>query len=1052
MFSSRFSVDSNDPVVPSTRTSRTLSATCSVSFLLLFLTFSLLGQERFGSFIGTVTDSSGAVLPNAAITLTNKESHREYKTVSDSSGGYIFRQIEPGRYSFLFEQPGFSKGEVVDALVTVGQQIKVDMQLQVGATQTAVQVSETAPLIDTAGVTRSNNINAEEFNNLPKSRSFQSLALLAPSVNSGQIEGGYQINGASGAENQFFIDGVTTNSLVDGRSRQNSAFEFVQEVQVLTGGIDAQYGGATGGVINAVTRSGGNSFHGEAHYYYFGNAISAGPVQRLLLLNQFTTGTNPSFQQDYKPQNDNHEFGGSVGGPILKDKLFFFSSYSPQILRRSQDYRFGNGVDPDTLTQKSTTQQLFNKVTYTPFQSLRVNANWLWTPTRTEGLLPAYDGYGNSVITSKASVQPLKTQGWTQPQSNYSAQIDWTISPTVMLTFKGGRFWDNFHTWGIPPVSSITFQSSPTGITGLPSDLAGQQQGYSTTPRTQSTFFDIATRSYFNVDASKYVSSFWGSHDIKGGYGLIKNVNKVDVSYPGGGYVYVYFNRPFTPTGALNTPVRGTYGYYEVDNIGTRGSTGGTMNSLYLQDHWRIHPRVTLTLGLRTENEHVPSFVRSIRDDAFAFGFQDKISPRVGVSWDVLGNGKLKAFGSYNRLYNWIPYELSRGSFGGDFWTVNYRSLDTLDIRSLSGTNLPGRNLWPYGAFRDRRVPNFNSVDPSLKPFATDLVNAGVEYQLTSSTVVRASFVRNDLVRAIEDQGTLVNGDEVYQYVNPGYGVAKTFISSGATPTGFATPKAKRTYTAMELSVTRRFSRGFSGGASYVRSKLYGNYAGLGNSDEILTPTSGLSSATTQQSGGSIARPGGSATRAWDLDEVLFDSKGNFVYGNLATDRPNVFKMYGSYTKNWSPRFGSSDIGAFFYGASGTPLSTTVTTSNGIETFVNGRGDLGRTPHLTQTDLMVAHEFKFGETKRIRFEANATNVFNQKTARHIFDWLNRGVGSTNAPDSAINLSKVNLFNGYNYNALIQGTSAGSNAYDPRFGKADLWNAGFQGRLLVKFIF
>jgi len=181
---------------------------------------------------------------------------------------------------------------------------------------------------------------------------------------------------------------------------------------------------------------------------------------------------------------------------------------------------------------------------------------------------------------------------------------------------------------------------------GLPPDLANQPQGFTTTPRTQITYFDIATRSYFQVDASKYVGSFWGSHDIKGGYGIIKNVNRVDVSYPGEGYVYVYWNQLFTPTGALNTPVRGTYGYYEVDNIGTRGSTGGTMNSLYLQDHWRIHPRVSLTLGLRTENEHVPSFIRSIRNDAFAFGFQDKISPRVGISWDVLGNGKLKAFGS----------------------------------------------------------------------------------------------------------------------------------------------------------------------------------------------------------------------------------------------------------------------------------------------------------------------------------------------------------------------------------------------------------------------
>jgi len=165
-----------------------------------------------------------------------------------------------------------------------------------------------------------------------------------------------------------------------------------------------------------------------------------------------------------------------------------------------------------------------------------------------------------------------------------------------------------------------------------------------------------------------------------------------------------------------------------------------------------------------------------------------------------------------------------------------------------------------------------------------------VEFQLSSSTVVRASYVRNDLVRAIEDMGTLVDGDDVYQYVNPGYGIAKTFISSGATPTGFATPKAQRTYNALELSVTKRFSRGFSGGASYVRSRLYGNYAGIGSSDEITPPTSGSSGSTTsQQSGGSIARPGSSATRSWDLDEVLFDSKGNSSPEiSLPTDRTSL--------------------------------------------------------------------------------------------------------------------------------------------------------------------
>jgi hypothetical protein len=1009
-------------------------------------------QERFGNFMGTVTDASGGVLSGVTVTLTNKDTNRVLTTRTNDLGDYVFRQVEPGHYQFTFEQTGFAKGEIADALIQVGKELKVDISLQVGSTQQSVDVTESAPLIDTTGVTNSHNVNSEQFNNLPKTRSFQSLATLAPSVNNGQVEGGYQINGASGSENQFFIDGVTTNSLIDGRSRENAAFEFVQEVQILTGGIDAQYGGATGGVINAVTRSGGNAFHGEAHYYYFGNAVSAGPVQRLLLLNQFSTGTNPTYQQDNKPQNDTHEFGGSLGGPILKDKLFFFSSYSPQLVRRSQNYLFSNGLEPDTLKQSQTNQQLFNKLTYTPVQSLRINANWLWTPTRTEGILPAYDGYGNSALTSQLGAQPLKQQGWTQPQSNYSAQVDWTLTPTAMLTFKGGRFWDNFRTWGVPVNSSVTFQTPPTGIVGLPPELASAQTGYYNTPRTQQTYFDITTRSYYQIDFSKFVGRFMGSHDLKMGVGTVKNVNKVNVSYPGGGYAYVFWNQQYTAPTATSGD-RGQYGYYEVDDIGTRGSTGGTMTNMYIQDHWRIHPRVSLTLGIRTENEHVPSFRRDIRDDAFSFGFADKISPRVGIAWDVLGNGKMKLYGSYDRLYNWVPFELSRGAFGGDFWTVRYRALDTLNVLSLSGTNTPGRNIWPFGDVRDRRVPNFNSVAPGIKPFSTELINAGVEYQLTSSTVVRANFVRNDLVRAIEDMGVLVNGDEVYQYVNPGEGIAKTMLSSGATPTNFPTPKPQRTYDALELSVNRRFSRGFSGGGSYVFSKLYGNYPGIGSSDEIQTPTTGVSSATTQQSGGSVARPGTSASRAWDLDETLFDSTGHYVTGRLATDRPHVFKLYGSYTKNWG-RFGATDLGGFFYLGSGTPVSTLVETRNQIQPFVNGRGDLGRTPVLNQTDFMIAQEFKMGETKRLRFEFNAQNLFNQKTVRHIFDQVNRGAGTPSGSQTFIDLGSTNLFNGYDYKAMLANIAAttGASVYDPRFGMGDLFNPGFQGRIGVKFIF
>src|SRR4029079_6285182 len=171
--------------------------------------------------------------------------------------------------------------------------------------------------------------------------------------------------------------------------------------------------------------------------------------------------------------------------------------------------------------------------------------------------------------------------------------------------------------------------------------------------------------------------------------------------------------------------------------------------------------------------------------------------------------------------------------------------------------------------------------------------------------------------------------------------------------------------------------------ASYVYSRLYGNYAGLANSDEISTPTTNRTSATAQQQAGSIARPGSSANRAWDLDELVWDSHGNLdVLGRLATDRPHVVKLYGAYTLPFG-----TQVGAFFYGGSGTPMSTVVIDAQLEPLLVEGRGDMGRTPVLTRTDFLLSHELKMGNNNKLRFELNILNVFNQKTALHIFNFL-----------------------------------------------------------------
>lgn len=1001
-----------------------------------------LPQERFGFLTGQVTDQQSAPLPGATITITNTQTQEVRTATADGQGRYRV-ELAPGRYTVKFAQTGFTAVERENVLVLLGATFDVPARLPIEGVAETVQVTSAAPLVDTRSTQSAHNVTEEEFNRMPKARSFQSIAITSPSVNEGQIEGGIQVNGASGAENAFTIDGITTNSLVNGQSRQNTVFEYLQEVQVKTVGISAQYGGALGGVVSAVTKSGGNTFAGEVHYYGEGSAFRASPVKRLVL--EPTNEDSAFYIQDQKQGQSISEFGGSLGGPIIRDRLFFFGTYSPRRDRRTDPYNYTDGSS-NTITRTIWDQQAFGKITLA-LPRVRVNGSVLWTPTKADGTLAAYDGATTNFINrAQSGLAANIDRGYETKMTSTTGSVNITLTPSSMLGARGGFFRDQYTDTGIPLITPYTYGNSTESVNAIiPASLQGPAQ-FANTPRAQIANFDTTERVTFDVD---YMNMFTagGTHAIQAGYGFQRTTNDINTFYPGG-YVNIFWGSTFTFSGQSGT---GTYGYYEVNDRRVTNKAGNNIHSLFVEDQWNVNPRLTLNLGVRTENERIPTFRPDFLDTAFQFGFGDKLAPRLGAAYDLNGDGRVKLFGSWGLYYDWTKYELVRGSFGAETWCIFYRGLDSLDLDSLSLSNMPGPDLWVNpGSCRDRRVPSFDQdIDPDIEPMKQSSISTGVDFQVGDHSVVTVHYVHNDLLETIEDIGYLnAQGDEGYVIGNPGKRQTAVQFPTGATPAGFATPRPKRQYDALELGFNRRFSGNWFFSANYTLSRLWGNYAGLASSDEITTPTTGGGSSVAQQQSSSVFRPGGNVNRAWDLDELLWDSKGNLdVVGRLATDRPHVLKLYGSYTTSWG-----TNLGTFIYAGSGTPISTYVTSTNGADLFVNGRGDMGRTPTLFNTDLHVSQDFRLAQGRSVRLELTVLNLFNRKTARHIYNFLNKGGIIPDRSSSFIDLSETDLSQGYDYNALILASPDGADAYDPRYGLADLFQPGTRAFATVKYLF
>jgi outer membrane receptor protein involved in Fe transport len=971
----------------------------------LFLAVPAVAQEQRGAIEGVVRDSSGGVLPGVTVEARNVALGGTVTVVTDAFGAYRFPALSAGTYDVTAVLQGFNTARVANVEVALGQIKRVEVTLAVAGLAETVQVIAEPPLIDVKQSARSTSLRGDVVERLGAGRDFTSLVTLAPGANNEAKLSGISIDGSSSAENRYIIDGVETTSLIDGTSGKQLISDFIEEVQVKSSGYTAEYGGATGGVINVITKSGTNNLKGTGGFYFASNALD-GASRRTLRLSP-TDSTKSEYITYKKDDYAYWQPAFSVGGPIAQDRIWFFASYSPDLRSTDRTVTLVENNQQLTKNRKVQDHNLSANVLSQLSDKTRLRFAVNLSPGKADGLLPALDGSNPS--TTKFDI--------TDKMPNYSVSGTWDYVASSKLFFSSrlGYYYADHNQTGVHQGPRYWFIVSNIGMAGVPADFQ-RVTGFSDPPTNWQTDKDEQTRLSWQADTT-YFANFGGQHAFKAGLQFDRIGNNV-LDGETGNRVRFYWGRTLGGQ-------KGTYGYYALRSNGTTPSRGfitlGDIHSnnvgLFIQDAWTVNNRLTLNLGLRTESERVPSFTDDPEypDTVIKFGFGQKLAPRAGFAWDLKGDGKWKTYASWGIFYDITKLEMPRGSFGGDRWLEYYYALDTYDFGSVVTGGCPpacsGRLL--RGPI-DFRHPSFEYLEPDLKPFKLQEAVFGFEHQLSPIVALSARYVHKQVDVAIEDVGALdAQQNEIYTIGNPGFGASAYFFPEGST-TQMVYPKAVRNYDGLELAVNKLMSDNWSARFSYLLSRLYGNYSGLAQSDEDgrVSPNVG---------------------RNFDYPLMSFNEKGESVLGRLGTDRPHQVKATFMYSLPMGLSFALHE-----YVASGIPVTREAAFiyPNNFPVMYLGRVSDGRTPVYSQTDLGVQHDVRLPGNRRLQLSVYMNNLFDQKTATNRFR-------TRLAPGEGIDIDEVSFYQGVDTEALI---AAQGIPTDPRF----LMDSWFQNRRSVRF--
>ena len=940
--------------------------------LLLAAPVALLGQTS-GTLEGDITDQSGAALPGVTVDLTGAKLQGARSAVTAADGHYRFLNLIPGDYTVTASLAGFGTVQK-KAIVTIDAHTTANLQLNLSTTA-EVTVTGEAPLIDSTSTTSGSNFSGKVVDKLPlASRNYADVVFVQPGVqaDNGETQGrslAISIYGSTSAENSFLIDGVNTTNVVKGIQGKDINNEFVQEVEVKTSGYQAEYGRNTGGVINVITKSGGNEFHGGIFGYY--NSLGLASNQKEALTPDFSQVGNAQ-SNTIATKNTRSEGGLDLGGYAWKDRIWFFAAYDR--VRTDQVFNPTTGTTgpgpncgategcpfPDNITENKYSL----KMTLNLAQSTTLQGVYFSDRQSTTGTISA----------NPQSFNPFATQGRVDVGGpDYGARLNQLFGSSGILTLAYGQHSDRYET-------------KPTGL-GVPVLRDRTLSPFSYYGGFGEIFGSVNNNHSARQNYSGSYTGYLGNHEFKIGGDYDKVVTAGSTYWTGTSRTSIFQcsasfpcpagTQPFDASSVpgYNSPYAGPV-YYEHQFFTADGSnltplvsapfnTPTKRYSGFLQDQWRITPALTANFGVRYDTETLYNGL-----DQKAFSLTNEWAPRFGVTWDFTGDGTSKVYASAGRFYYAIPTDLNVRVF-----TANTSIVSWNYDPGFSGSSLLQDPNAPPGRTQLTQVGSVagEPTDPGLKASYQDEFTIGVEKAIDPTLSVGLKGTYRSLGRTIEDRcdlnyATNPTGSSC-ALMNPGStgpdnpGATGAYGSCNASgnPTadntctgpgeGTPIPAAKRIFKGIELVVRKQFTNEIWAQLSYLGSTLTGNYSGA------IREASGQTD------------PGINA----DFDYAAFTHNAS---GRLELDRPNQGRLDAVYNAPWG-----LSAGLQFYIRTGTPTSIDGYYNQfyTTELYLAQRGYAGRLPTDYEMNMSLGYNINVGMVT-ITPQFYAFQLLNRQTA------------------------------------------------------------------------